>query len=62
MRQIVIDAVQREKIIAIVRGADTEQSLNVARALYAGGIRLMEVTYNQKDPGSWQAPQIPLLP
>lgn len=55
MRQTVIDAVQREKIIAIVRGADPEQALNVARALYAGGIRLMEVTYNQKDPSSFQS-------
>lgn len=54
MRQTVIDTVLREKIIAIVRGADPVQAVQVARALYAGGIRLMEITYNQKDPGSWQ--------
>lgn len=54
MRQIVIDAIQQEKIIAIVRGTDQDQALKVARALYDGGIRLMEITYNQKDPKSWQ--------
>lgn len=54
MRETVIKKVLEEKIIAIVRGADPEQCLKVARALYEGGIRLMEVTYNQKDPSSWQ--------
>ena len=55
MRQETIQWVDREKIIAIVRGAAPEQCLKVAAALYEGGIRLMEITYNQKDPGSWQA-------
>ena len=54
MREKTIQAVEREKIIAIVRGADPEQCLKVAEALYAGGIRLMEITYNQKDPASFQ--------
>lgn len=54
MRQKVIHAVETEKIIAIVRGADPEQCLKVAQALYDGGIRLMEITYNQKDPAFWQ--------
>ena len=55
MRQETIQWVEREKIIAIVRGAAPEQCLKVAAALYEGGIRLMEITYNQKDPSSWQA-------
>lgn len=55
MRETVIKKVLEEKIIAIVRGAEPEQCLKVARALYEGGIRLMEITYNQKDPASWQA-------
>lgn len=55
MRQETIRAVEAEKVIAIVRGAAPEQCLKVAQALYDGGIRLMEVTYNQKDPASWQA-------
>lgn len=54
MREQIIRAVEAEKIIAIVRGADPEQCLKVAQALYDGGIRLMEITYNQKDPASWQ--------
>ena len=54
MREQIIQKVQQEKIIAILRGADPEQCLKVAQALYDGGIRLMEITYNQKDPGSWQ--------
>ena len=54
MREKIIQAVEAEKIIAIVRGADPEQCLKVAQALYDGGIRLMEITYNQKDPASWQ--------
>ena len=54
MREKIIRAVEAEKIIAIVRGADPEQCVKVAQALYDGGIRLMEITYNQKDPASWQ--------
>ena len=54
MREQIIQAVLEEKIIAIVRGADPEQCLKVAQALYDGGIRMMEITYNQKDPASWQ--------
>ena len=54
MRQETIRAVEAEKIIAIVRGAEPEQCLKVAQALYDGGIRLMEVTYNQKAPETWQ--------
>lgn len=54
MREKIIQAVLDEKIIAIVRGADPEQCVKVAQALYDGGIRLMEITYNQKDPSSWQ--------
>ena len=55
MRETVIQWIEREKIIAIVRGVDPEQCRAVAKALYAGGIRLMEITYDQKHPESWQA-------
>ena len=54
MREQTIREVEAQKIIAIVRGADPGQCLKVAHALYAGGIRLMEITYNQKDPASFQ--------
>ena len=55
MRDQVIQQIEQEKIIAIVRGVGPEQCMQVADALYAGGIRLMEITYNQKDPASFQA-------
>lgn len=54
MRQQILDLVDQEKVIAILRGANAEQCLKVADALYEGGIRLMEITFNQKDPASWQ--------
>jgi 2-dehydro-3-deoxyphosphogluconate aldolase/(4S)-4-hydroxy-2-oxoglutarate aldolase len=54
MRDTVIQWTYREKIIAIVRGIEPEKCLKVAQALYDGGIRLMEVTYAQSNPGSWE--------
>jgi len=53
MREEVIQKIKEEKLIAIVRGIKPELSLKVAQALYDGGVRLMEITYNQKDPSSW---------
>ena len=46
------EQVDKEKVIAIVRGVSTEKCLKVADALYEGGIRLMEVPFNPKDPSS----------
>ena len=50
MRQQIIQKIKEEKIIAIVRGVDKEQTVKIAQALYEGGIRLIEVTFNQKYP------------
>ena len=50
MRNKIISEIREKKIIAIVRGADEEQALMAARALYEGGIALVEVTFNQKAP------------
>lgn len=50
MRETVIKEIFRQKIIAIIRGADEQQALAAAKALYAGGISLVEVTFNQKAP------------
>jgi len=46
---------EREKIIAIVRGLKPEYLLRLADALSAGGIKLMEVTFNQAAPDTWQS-------
>lgn len=50
MRETIIQKVYENKIIAIVRGMDKEQTVKIAKALYEGGIRFVEVTFNQKNP------------
>ena len=44
-----------KKVIVVCRGIDEQEIVNVATALYDGGIRFMEVPFNQADPGSFQA-------
>lgn len=53
MRELIIEKIKEEKLIAIVRGIRPQLCLKVAQALYDGGVRLVEITYNQKDPVSW---------
>jgi 2-dehydro-3-deoxyphosphogluconate aldolase/(4S)-4-hydroxy-2-oxoglutarate aldolase len=43
-------AIRKEKIIAIVRGIPGEQIIKTVGALRDGGIRFVEVTYNQSSP------------
>jgi 2-dehydro-3-deoxyphosphogluconate aldolase/(4S)-4-hydroxy-2-oxoglutarate aldolase len=50
MRNFIIEQIEKSKIIAIVRGIEKNKILNVAEALYEGGICLMEITFNQKKP------------
>jgi len=52
MREAIIQKVLEKKIVAIVRGVYGEDCLNLAKALYAGGIELMEVTFDQSKPES----------
>lgn len=54
MRETILQTIQAEKVIAIVRGADPGQCVKIAQALYDGGIRLMEITYDQRNSASWQ--------
>ena len=53
MREQVIQQVLEHKIIAIVRGVAPDSMIKIANALYEGGVRLVEVTFNQKDPSTW---------
>ena len=46
MREKIIEAVESEKIITIVRGVQPKDLLPLAEAMYEGGIRLMEITYD----------------
>ncbi len=52
MRDEVIAAILEHKIIAISRGVHAEYLVDAARALYKGGIRLMEVTYEHNSSGN----------
>ena len=45
-----VDLLLEKKIIAIVRGTYDQDLENLALALYKGGIRFIEVTFDQKDP------------
>ena len=42
--------VKEQKIVAIVRGVSADRIVPAVKALYDGGIRLVEVTFNQKSP------------
>lgn len=46
MRQKVIETVEKERIIVIVRGVEREKLIPLAEAMYEGGVRLMEITYS----------------
>ncbi|MBQ9116952.1 MAG: 2-dehydro-3-deoxyphosphogluconate aldolase, partial [Clostridia bacterium] len=46
MREKIIDTILKEKIIVIVRGVSSEKLIPLAEAMYAGGIRLLEITYS----------------
>lgn len=54
MREKIINEILDKKIIAIVRGVEPEKVVRVAEALYAGGVTMVEVTFDQKNPASWQ--------
>lgn len=53
MRERIIAEILDKKIISIVRSVTPEKVLPVAEALYAGGVTLMEITFDQKNPDSW---------
>lgn len=48
MRGTVLEATRQYKITAILRGIGNDRISQVIDALYAGGIRLLEITFNQK--------------
>ena len=54
MRENVIQSVLDNKVIAIVRGVYGEDCLHLAQALCKGGLRLLEVTFDQAKPQDWE--------
>ena len=54
MKEEIVNAVHDGRIIAIIRGFAPDVCLNLAEAYFRGGIRLVEVTFNQKAPETWK--------
>ena len=46
VREDTVRAIENERLIVIVRGVSREKLIPLARAMYAGGVRLLEVTYS----------------
>ena len=46
MRNEIINAVNEEKLVVIVRGVARDQLIPLAEAMYQGGVRLLEITYS----------------
>lgn len=46
MREKVIEAIEKHKIITIVRGVQADKLVPLAKAMYDGEIRLLEITYS----------------
>ena len=51
-RQETIQTIEREKIVVITRNIYDEDLLKLAKALYEGGIRCFEITYDPADPNT----------
>lgn len=52
-REEVIANIKEKKVIAIARDFNPEQCVKLAEALYAGGINMIEVTFDQSRPGEY---------
>lgn len=48
-REEMIRVVEEHKLIAIMRGVEKERAVSAAEAMFRGGIRCLEVTFNQKS-------------
>ena len=53
-REEILKKIKAGKVIAIARGVGGGSCTDLAKALLAGGIRAMEITFSQKDPDSWR--------
>lgn len=49
MKNQVINRILEEKIVVIVRGIDRDKIIPLAEAMYEGGIRALEITYNASN-------------
>ena len=51
-RQDTIQKIKEEKIVVITRGIYGEDLMKLAEALFQGGIRCFEITYDPADPNT----------
>ena len=51
-----LDFISQNKVITICRRVYGEDLLKLADALYAGGIKMIEVTFDQADPDCIKKP------
>ena len=63
MAQNLCALLREKKLISIVRGAPTEKITKIADAIYRGGFRFMEITFDQsgKTPHAVTAEQIRIV-
>lgn len=54
-REDIISKIRKNYIVAIVRGVAPDDCVRLAEALYKGGIQLVEITFDQSKPESWDA-------
>lgn len=52
-REKIIANIRNKKVIAIVRDFEPKQCVKLAQALYAGGINMIEVTFDQSRPDAY---------
>ena len=53
-RDDIVEKIKRDKLIAIVRGIYGQDCINLAHALQAGGINLLEVTFDRAHPETFK--------
>ena len=46
----IVEFIARHKVVVICRGLYEAELVKTIKALYAGGIRIVEVTFDQADP------------
>ena len=54
-REEIVQSIYNNKVIAIIRGMEPQHCVSCAEALYAGGIKMIEVTFNQRASDSFRA-------
>ena len=53
-REEALTLLGKTRLIVILRGVPVERAVDVARALYAGGVRALEYTFDHDDPDCLQ--------